>query len=114
MLYTILIKASSISEQALAPSKDLINQMDLYNDLLEKEGARVLAKGLHPTKSAFRIQFKDGKKIESNGPFLPTNEQVSGFFLIEVESDENALSLFRKCPDPIGNNEGRIELRKVY
>ena len=114
MLYTILIKASSISEQALEPSKDLMIQMDQYNDLLEKEGAKVLAKGLHPTKSAFRIQFKDGNKMESNRPFLPTNEQISGFFLIEVKSDEEAISLFRKCPDPIGNNEGLIELRKVY
>jgi hypothetical protein len=114
MLYTIFIKASTTSEKELAPNKDLMNQMDQYNDLLQEVGVRVLAKGLYPTKNAIRIQFKDKKKIESKGPFLPTSEQVSGFFLIEVENEEEAVKLFRMCPDPIGNNEGLIELRKIY
>ncbi len=114
MLYMIIVKASNLSESETAPSKELMSQMDLYNDLLENAGIKIMAKGLHPTKEAKRISFIDGKKYMTQGPFLPATEQIAGFFLIDVKSEEEAMLWFDKAPDPIGSHQGVIELRKVY
>ena len=46
MLYMILVKASKLSETGIFPSKELMIQMDTYNELLDQEGVRVMAKGL--------------------------------------------------------------------
>ncbi len=114
MMYMIIVKASNLSEQEKAPSKELMLQMDLYNDLLEDAGVKIMAKGLHPTKEAIRISFVEGNKLMTKGPFHPSSEQIAGFFLINVNSEEEAMRWFDKAPDPIGNNQGVIELRKVY
>jgi hypothetical protein len=116
MLYMILVKASQHSEKKTMPSLNLMKQMDDYNDAIEQAGVKVMAKGLLPTESAYRIQFDDASRPSPlmKGPFTPSSEQVSGFFLIEVPSEEDALAWFSKVPDPIGDGQGLIELRKVY
>ena len=114
MLFMILVKASPLSENASRPSKESMRLMDEYNDALDAAGVKIMAKGLHPTKEAIRIAFIGDEKIRSNGPFEPSSEQLAGFFLIEVDSKEEALDWFEKAPDPIGNGQGLIELRQIY
>lgn len=114
MLYMILVHASHTSETNTYSNPDLQQQMDDFNDLIETEGVKVMAKGLTSSKEAVRIAFtKEGKQTIS-GPFSPINEQIAGFFLIDVASHEEALYYFHQVPDPIGNFEGLIELRKVH
>ncbi len=111
----IIIKGSTIAEEKKDVSQVLRLQMDLFNDALDEAGVKILAKGLHPTKEALRIHFQeDGTKVFSKGPFYPYEEQIEGFFLIEVQSDEEAHHWFQQVPDPIGSGQGLIELRKVY
>jgi hypothetical protein len=114
MLYMILIKASIRSEMKLIPQKDLLIQMDAYNDMIEQAGIKIMAKGLHPTSDAIRISFLHNEKIIKKGPFLPESEQLAGFFIIDVNHEDEAVDWFHKVPDPIGENQGLIELRKIY
>lgn len=116
MLYMILIKASTLSEQQHTPSKTLMQEMDTYNDQLEASGIKVMAKGLYPTSHAYRVHFDENSQPQQlvKGPFLPSEDQLAGFFLIEVQTEEDALHWFKKVPDPIGEGQGSIELRRVY
>jgi hypothetical protein len=116
MLFIILVKASKNSEGANLPSPVLMQAMDQYNDQLDAAGIKIMAKGLHPSREGFRLSFpKAGEKpILTNGPFDHVNELIAGFFLIEVASKEEAITWFKKAPDPQGNGEGQLELRQVY
>jgi hypothetical protein len=114
MLYMILIHASQTSENGTYSNPDLQQQMDDFNDLINADGVKVMAKGLTPSKDAVRIAFTNEGKQTALGPFIPIEEQISGFFLIEVSSYEEALNYFHQVPDPIGNFEGLIELRRVH
>lgn len=114
MLYMILVHASQTSETTTYSNPELQQQMDDFNDLIESAGVKVMAKGLASSKDAVRIAFKQEGKETQLGPFSPIQEQISGFFLIDVASHEEALHYFEQVPDPIGHGEGLIELRRVH
>lgn len=116
MLFMMIVKASKNSEGANLPNLELMEKMDKYNDELSEAGVRVMAKGLHPTSDGMRFTFeKLGEDpVITYRPFLEPNEQIAGFFLIDVNSREEAIKWAKKAPDPQGFGEGQIELRQVY
>ena len=82
MLFMILIKSTLASEKGEMPTKDSMNQMNMYNDALIGAGIKVMAKGLYPSSEGFRKSFTN-PEILTNGPF---SDAISGFFIIEVNS----------------------------
>ncbi len=116
MLFMLIVKASSHSENGARPNEKLNQLMREYNEKLVEAKVRVMAKGLHPTSEALRFHFMNENEapVMSVGPFLPAKDQVAGFFLLEVASKEEAIQWAKLCPDPQGNGEGSIELREVY
>lgn len=116
MLYMLIVKASKNSESANLPNPRLMEAMDRYNEALIEAGVRVMAKGLHPTREALRLSFpvEGGSPVVTQGPFADPSSLVAGFFLLEVESREEAIAWAMRCPDPQGYGEGQIELRQVY
>lgn len=116
MLFMLIVKASPTSEAGTRPSAELVEAMSRYNDELEEAGVRVMAKGLHPSSNGMRFSFaKPGENpVVTEGPFENPKELVAGFFLIDVESREEAIDWAMRMPDPIGNGEGEAELRQVF
>lgn len=116
MLFMMIVKASKNSEQGKLPELKLRQAMDDYNEALTQAGIRVMAKGLHPSQNGLRISFASlgEEPIITEGPFANPNELIAGFFLIDVQSKEEAIYWAKKAPDPQGNGEGQIELRQVF
>jgi len=116
LLFMMIVKASKNSEGENIPQPNLETLMDLYNQELLTAGVRVMAKGLHPSSEGIRFShLQSGEApVISYGPFEPTHDVVAGFFLIKVQTKEEAIEWARKVPDPMGNGEGQIELRQVW
>ena len=116
MLFMLIVKASNHSEAGKSPSAELIEAMSKYNEELMEAGVRVMAHGLHPSSNGIRLSYANPgeKPVVTEGPFENPNELVSGFFLIDVASKEEAVEWALRLPDPIGNGEGAAELRQVF
>ncbi|MFD2329473.1 YciI family protein [Cohnella sp. GCM10020058] len=116
MLFMLIVKASHNSEAGKLPSAELREAMSKYNDELTNAGVRVMAKGLHPSSNGLRISFpKPGEEpVVTEGPFAASPDLVAGFFLIDVQSKEEAVHWAKRMPDPQGHGEGQIELRQVF
>lgn len=116
MLFMLIIKASPTSEAGKLPSTELMEAMSRYNKELEEAGVRVMANGLHPSSSGIRLSFSNPgeQPVVTEGPFANPKELVSGFFLLDVKSREEAIEWAMRMPDPIGNGEGEAELRQVF
>jgi hypothetical protein len=114
MLFMLIIKSSRLAEKN-PPRMDLREKMDVYNDALDAAGVKVMAKGLYPDAQGYKLLFnKDGKEPELiRGPFLKDNNQIAGFFILELPSMTSALEWLKKAPDPQGFGEGEIELRQI-
>lgn len=116
MLYILLVKASNRSESEAEVPLYLREAMDAYNEALLKAGVRVMAKGLKPSSKGLRLYFNaehERYKTEE-GPFDPLTGIISGFIIIDVATEAEAVYWAMQMPDPIGGGEGQIELRALY
>lgn len=111
MRFMMIVKASADSEQGIMPPPEAFKAMGKFNQDLIDAGILLAAEGLHPSDKGSRVTFKDGKHVVKDGPFAETKELVSGFWIIQVKSPEEALQWVKRIPMPSGET---IELRRVF
>ncbi len=81
-----------------------------YTDALAAEGVMRGGNGLQPTPAATTVRVRGGKSETSDGPFAATEEQFSGYYVIDCPDLDTALKWAAKCP---GAHHGSIEVRPV-
>lgn len=99
------------AEAGVMPDEKILTEMGKFNEELVKSGAMVAGEGLHPSSRGVRIRFPNGKAQVSDGPFTESKEIVGGFWILQFNSQEEAVAMMSRCPTAGGE---MIELRKVY
>jgi hypothetical protein len=111
----MIVKATKDSEAGKMPSEELLSAMGKYNEELLKAGVLLDLAGLHPSVKGVRIQFSDGKRSVTDGPFAEIKELIAGYWLIEVKSKQEAIDWAWRVPCPFdAPRDGHIELRQVF
>jgi hypothetical protein len=77
---------------------------------LAAHGKFVSANPLHPTSVATSIQIRSGKRNVTDGPFAETREQLGGYFLIDADDLDEAISIASRIP---AARWGTVEIRPV-
>jgi hypothetical protein len=112
MQYMLLIhddeKAyAALSEQDLG---SLHQAYGAYSTELQESGALVAGGQLQPTSSATSVRVKNGEQVVTDGPFAETKEQLGGYYLIEVDTLDDAIEWAAKIPSA---RSGTIEVRPL-
>jgi hypothetical protein len=110
--YILLIHTDENEWAALsdeARSAIIAEYFALTNEMSD-EGVFVAGAPLQSTTNASRVRVRDDELLVTDGPFAETKEQVGGYILIEVESDEEARRWAAKIP---AARYGTIEVRAV-
>jgi hypothetical protein len=112
MKYMLLIYGDEAGRQN-AP-KEAMNQMfaayGAYTQAMQKAGAYVAGAPLQPSSTATTVRVNGGQTKVLNGPYAETKEQLGGYYLIDVQDLDAALSWAAKCP---GASYGTMEVRPV-
>lgn len=115
MRFMMIVKANQDSEACTMPSEELLSAMGNYNDQLMKAGALVDLAGLQPSSKGARIKFSGGKTSVTDGPFAETKELIAGYWIIKVNSREEAIDWARRIPPPHGEGEEtEVEIRQIF
>jgi hypothetical protein len=93
------------------PPADAVEKMMKYNTELQKAGVLLSLDGLHPLSSGARVSFADGKPTVTDGPYVETKEVLGGYWMINVNSKQEAIDWAKRCP--AAQNE-TIEVRQVF
>ena len=93
------------------PSTELLTAMGKFNEELVKAGVMEAGEGLHPSSKGARITYGSGQGSVSRGPFTLTGDLVSGFWLINTRSLDEAIEWMQRAP--FGNGD-EIEIRQVF
>ena len=108
MRFMVIVKATEDSEKGVLPSQDMLAAMGAYNEELVKAGILLDGDGLRPSSHGARVRFDDeGNATVIDGPFTETKELVSGYWVFEVSSTEEAVEWARKAPFRGGELEVR-------
>lgn len=111
MQFMVIVKATKDSEAGIMPGKELFDAMGKYNEELEKAGVLLAAEGLQASSKGARIRFNGMERIVTPGPFPLTTDLVSGFWMWQVESKEEAIEWAKRAPF---DGDTEIELRQVF
>jgi hypothetical protein len=112
MHYLLLIYNDEQAWASLADEErnPIVREYFALTDELRADGAYVAAAPLQPTSTASTIRVRDGERIVTDGPYAETKEQLGGFYLVEADSAEEALSWAEKIP---AARYGAIEVRPL-
>ncbi len=108
MRFMAIVKATEDTEKGVMPSQAMLEAMGAYNEELVKAGVLLDGDGLRPSSHGARVQFADdGTPTVIDGPFTETKELVSGYWVLEVSSREEAVEWIKKAPF----RGGQVEIR---
>jgi len=96
------------------PSQEMLESMGKFNEELVKAGVMLAGEGLQASSKGARISFKQGKPTVTDGPFTEAKELIAGFWMIQVRSKQEAIEWMKRCPPPMGNGAGELEIRQVF
>jgi uncharacterized glyoxalase superfamily protein PhnB len=108
----VLIKANADSEAGVMPSEQLLTEMTAFNEELAEAGVLLGAEGLHPSSRGARVKLSAGEPVVTDGPFSETKELIAGYWVLQVESLDDAIDWVKRIPNP-DNEEAEIEIRQV-
>jgi hypothetical protein len=81
-----------------------------YVAALRESGQLIDARPLRSATAASMIRVRSGELSVTDGPFAETKEQLGGYFLVEVDSHEEAVRIASRWPSA---RFGSIEVRPV-
>lgn len=111
MRVMVLIKASPESEAGALPSTDVLDAMSRFNDELIGAGVLLAGDGLQPSTNGVRVRFDGPRRTVIDGPFTEAKELISGYWLWQVRSVDEAVAWLRRAPFDGGIE---VEIRPVF
>ena len=95
--------SESEQQQHMGEATQLVRQ-------LKSHGQYLASAPLYPTSTATSVRVRTGKSIVTDGPYAETHEQLGGFYLIDVENVDEAISIAERHP---GARVGTVAVRQV-
>jgi uncharacterized protein YbaA (DUF1428 family) len=103
-------KGYETAQPGTLPDVERVAEMMRFNQALKDAGVLVSLNGLHPVSAGARVSFAKGKPTVVDGPFVETKEVLGGYWVIRVQSKEEAIDWATRCP--ASDNE-TIEIRQI-
>jgi hypothetical protein len=115
MKFMILVKSNPQLEAGIeamsdAEMKESLAKMNAFNEELKKAGVMKDCDGLRPSREGKRVRFDGASRRVVDGPF--TGDLVSGYWIWELPSMEDAVAWVKRCPNPMPA-PSEIEIRKI-
>lgn len=100
MSYMLLIvePLEQRSERTEQAGRELYDRMNEFAGGLRERGKLLGAESLTSTRDAVRVTVRDGQSRLVDGPFAEAKEMVGGFFLLNVDTREEAVAIAQACP----------------
>jgi hypothetical protein len=71
------------------------------------------AEPLRPTTTATTVRIEGGRPLVLDGPFAETKEQLAGYYILDCNNLDEAISWAAKIPTSCRGGEGCIEIRPI-
>ena len=115
MRFMMIVKASKDSEAGILPGEELLAAMGQFNEEMVKAGVMLDGVGLQASSKGARVKLAARREpIVTDGPFTETKDLIAGYWIIKVNSKQEAIEWAKRCPNPHPGQESEIEIRQVF
>lgn len=112
MRVLVMKKGVGSDEDKGAPTAETFEQFKAYNEQLVNAGIVLGGDGLQPSANGAQVVFTETGTSVVDGPFAESKEVITGFWIWEVRSLEEAVEWARRCPyDPRSGADQVLEIR---
>lgn len=113
MKYLLLITGNEDRMNAVPTVADtgMSEEFAAYHQSLVKAGIYVGGERLRPTTEATTVRVRDRKAVVLSGPYAETQEQLGGYYVIDVPDLDQAIEWAARCPSA---RAGSIEVRPIW
>jgi hypothetical protein len=113
MKYILLINGNEHAMNTVPTVADtgMSEEFAAYHQTLVKAGVYVGGERLRPTTDATTVRVRDKKAVVLSGPYAETQEQLGGYYIIDVPNLDEAIEWAARCPSA---RSGSIEIRPVW
>lgn len=108
MLYAAFIWTKWDTDEDLDPEE--FGRYAEFNTQSADAGVRHGGIALHPVSVTTTVRLRDDEVLMTDGPFLESKEQLSGFYVFECDDLDQAILWATRIP---GARHGAIEVRPV-
>ena len=108
MQYMLLIYSN---ENGDPPEEDVIRRYGAFSQEVKENGKLVTADRLRPIADATTVRIRNGETLVTDGPFAETKEQLGGYYVLECENIDEAITYAAKIPTA---ENGSVEVRPVW
>lgn len=110
MNYMLLIYGNENRPQTEAEVQAEMQGYNQFTEEVRTKGLLVAGEALHPTSTATTVKIREGKRLNTDGPFAETKEQLGGFYILNCKDLDEAISYAAKIP---GAATGCVEVRPI-
>ncbi|GAA4730591.1 YciI family protein [Actinomycetospora chibensis] len=110
MRFMLLLKYDENAQKDTPPDPAMFEEMGRFNTAMVDAGVLLAGEGLAPSAQGAAVTFDGEEPTVSDGPFTEAKELVGGFWILKVDSLEEALSWAKRAPFRGGE---RLEVRRV-
>ena len=112
MQYLLLIYHSEAewARRSAAEQEAVYQQYRALIQELRKSGQLIRGDQLKPAANSVIVRVGNGNAGTTDGPFAETKEHLGGYFLVQVNTREEAVAIAQRIPSA---RTGAIEVREV-
>jgi hypothetical protein len=113
MKYALLIYGGQETHSAALGEEERAAMHEAYASFtkeLQASGAMTGGEPLQGTETATTVRVRNGETLTTDGPFAETKETLGGFYLVDVDTIDEAIEWASKIP---GALYGSIEVRPL-
>ncbi len=113
MQYALLIydNEAEAAQPGTPEADDIFQRYMSFTQDITAEGVNKGGEALHPVSAATTVRIRNDELQVTDGPFAETKEQLGGFYLIEADDLDQAISIAARIP---AAESGSVELRPVW
>jgi len=113
MRYALLIyhNEAASAKKSHQEQQQLMQDYNAFTGWLTQNGGNLGGEALQATNTATTVRVRNGKTVNTDGPFAETKEQLGGFYLINAAHLDEAIKVAARIPDA---KDGSVEIRPIW
>ena len=88
----------------------VMDEYRAFSESIRAQGIMQSGAPLAATSTARTVRVRDGRATVSDGPFAETREQLGGFYMVDCETEQEAIDAAARIPSA---RFGSVEVRPL-